>query len=296
MKKFQGAFTALITPFTNEDELDEEGLRLLIQRQLHSNIDGIVVLGTTGETPTLLETEKKRIIDIAKEECRQDTSLIVGTGCYSTRQTIEYTKFVENLGADAALVVIPYYNKPTQEGIYQHFKAIAQATALPLIIYNIPGRCSVNLYLETLKKLLNIPTIVGIKECSGDLSQTNEVICLVKKERPEFKVLSGDDAFTLPFMALGGDGIISVISNIFPEEIKKLVAAIDLKDFQLARDIHYYLMPIIKMAFLETNPIPIKAMHECLALPGGKCRLPLCELTQENTLRIKSFLRSRLVE
>lgn len=286
MKQFRGAYTALITPFTKDDHLDEEGLRLLVQRQIDAKIDGVVILGTTGEAPTLLKEENKRVIEIAREECK-NTVLIVGTGSYSTKKTIENMKEAEAAGADAALIVTPYYNKPTQEGIYQHYKAIAQATSLPIILYNIQGRCSLNLHLDTLKRLLDIPQIVGIKEASGDISQINDVIGLVRKMRPDFTVLSGDDALTLPLMALGGDGIISVIGNAFPDEVKSLVEAMNSGNLELAREIHYHLMPIVKMAFIETNPIPIKAIHELLDLPGGKCRLPLCDLNPENASKIR---------
>lgn len=281
MKAFKGAYTALITPFTDEDELNEEGLIHLLQRQLSSAIDGVVLLGTTGESPTLSEKEKKRIIEIAKHECKQ-TSLIIGTGSYSTKQTIINTIAAEQAGADAALIVTPYYNKPTQEGFYQHFKAITEVTELPIIIYNIPGRCSQNLQTETLKRLLEFPTIVGVKEASGNISQINDVIELARQHRPEFSVLSGDDALTLPLMALGGHGVISVISNLLPKEVKELVDTIASGDFQTAQQLHYNLMPLIKMAFIETNPIPIKALHELHDLPAGKCRLPLCNLSEAN--------------
>jgi 4-hydroxy-tetrahydrodipicolinate synthase len=290
MKSFKGVYTALITPFTAEDQIDEEGLRYLIQRQIQGNVDGIVMLGTTGEAPTLSDQEKGKIIQIAKNESRNLTKLIIGTGSYSTKQTIENTLAAEEAGADAALIVTPYYNKPTQEGLYLHFKTITAATKLPLILYNIPGRSSQNLQIETLKRLLEIPSIVGIKEASGNIFQINDVIELVKKTRPEFSVLSGDDALTLPLMTLGGDGVISVVSNIAPKIVRNLIKALFCNDLSLAREIHYHLMPLIKIAFLETNPIPIKAIHELCNLPGGKCRLPLCKLSQENALKIEAQL------
>lgn len=287
MKKFSGAHTALITPFTEDDQLDEEGLLYLIQRQISGNIDGIVVLGTTGESPTLLKDEARRIIEIAKDECKDKTSLIVGTGSYSTKQTIENTLAAEQAGADAALIVTPFYNRPSQEGLYLHFKAIAEATDLSIILYNIAGRTGQNLQTETLNRLLEIPSIVGIKEASGNMSQINDVIGLVKEARPDFTVLSGDDALTLPLLALGGDGVISVISNLFPEEVKALVDAMANGNLELAREIHLKLMPSVKMAFIETNPIPIKAMHRLYGLPGGKCRLPLCELSEAGALMLQ---------
>lgn len=289
---FKGLYTALITPFTDEDQLDVEGLSLLIQNQLQANVDGIVVLGSTGEAPSLTENEKKQVIQIAKTKCEGKTALIVGTGSYSTKQTIENTLKAENSGADAALIVTPYYNRPTQEGLYLHFKTIAEASNIPIIIYNVPGRTGQNLQTETLKRLLNIPSIKGIKEASGNISQINEVISLVKSERPDFSVLSGDDALTLPSMALGGDGVVSVISNIFPNEVKSLVDRMYTGDLFSARAIHNDLMPYMKMAFLETNPIPIKAIHKLMQLPGGKCRLPLCELTEENKQKIENGLKA----
>lgn len=290
ISQFKGLYTALITPFTDEDHLDEEGLNVLIQNQLIAHVDGIVVLGTTGEAPSLTENEKDRVIEIAQKKCEGKTSLIVGTGSYSTKKTIENTLKAEHAGADAALIVTPYYNRPTQEGLYLHFKAIAEASTLPIILYNIPGRTGQNLHLDTLKRLLDIPSIKGIKEASGNISQINDVIGLVKSMRPDFSVLSGDDALTLPLMALGGDGIISVISNILPNEVKSLVDSMNLGDIISAREIHNTLMPYIRMAFLETNPIPIKAMHGLLQMPSGKCRLPLSELSNENRQKIETGL------
>ncbi|HEV8051772.1 MAG TPA: 4-hydroxy-tetrahydrodipicolinate synthase, partial [Parachlamydiaceae bacterium] len=220
MNRFQGVYTALITPFTDEDLLDEDGLRLLIQRQITAGVDGIVFLGTTGEVPTLTGKEKERIIAIAKNDCSQKASFIVGTGSYSTKKTVEDTLAAEKAGADGALIVTPYYNKPTQEGLFRHFKEITDATKLPIIIYNIAGRTGQNLQTDTLKRLMEIPSIVGIKEASGNISQINDVIGLARNYRPEFSVLSGDDALTFPLMALGGNGVISVISNILPKEVK----------------------------------------------------------------------------
>ena len=290
MKSFTGAYTALITPFNKKDDLDEEGLISLIQRQIKNHIDGIVILGTTGEAPTLLKDEGKKILEIAKKECAGKTSLIVGTGSYSTKQTIENTLSIAHDGVDAALIVTPYYNKPSQEGLYLHYKAITEATDLPIIIYNITGRTAQNLQTDTLQRLLEFPSIVGIKEASGNISQINDVIALVREERPDFSVLSGDDALTLPLMALGGDGVVTVIGNIYPEEVKIMLEAIAMGNYELAREIHYLLLPAVKMAFLETNPVPIKAMHQLYGLPGGKCRLPLCELSEENALLLQKVL------
>lgn len=295
MKKFTGVYTALITPFTTDDQLDEEGLQHLIDRQIQGGVDGIVILGTTGEAPTLTDKEKKQVIKLASDACNPQTALIIGTGTYSTKQTIENTLIAENAGATAALIVTPYYNKPTQEGLYRHFKAIAESTKLPILIYNAPGRTAQNLQTDTLKRLMEIPTIVGVKETSGNISQINDVIALAKKIRPEFCILSGDDDITLPLMALGGDGVVSVISNILPREVKNLVDAACSGDFSKAREIHYNLLPLIKMAFIETNPIPIKAIHQLCHLPAGNCRLPLCELSQENWLKVQQAIESHLL-
>ena len=295
MNKFKGVYTALITPFTEEDLLDEEGLRYLLQRQINADVDGIVMLGTTGEAPTLTVKEKEQIIEIAKKECAQKTSFIIGTGSYSTKKTVEDTIAAENAGANAALIVTPYYNKPTQEGLYRHFKEITDATKLPIIIYNIAGRTAQNMQTETLKRIMEIPSIVGIKEGSGNMFQIGDVIGLARKIRPDFSVLSSDDALTLPLMALGGDGIISVISNIVPEEVKRMVDAISAGNYSLAQALHHNLMPLVNAAFVETNPIPVKAMHQVLGLPGGSCRLPLCSLSNENALKLQDVMERYFV-
>lgn len=296
MKQFQGAYTALITPFTSQGSLDEEGIRILIQRQIAHEVDGITLLGSTGETPTLTEEEQKRIIKIGKEECGKTTPLMVGTGSYSTQHTIHNTLMAEKMGADSALIVVPYYNRPTQEGIYLHFKTIAEATELPLMVYNVPSRCGQNLHPDTYKRILEIPSIAGIKEASGNISQISDVIEITRKMRPDCSVLSGDDGLTLPLMALGGDGIISVISNLVPKDVKKLVEAMKAGNMAAARNIHYDLMPIVKMAFIETNPIPIKAMIQLIGLPAGACRLPLCALSANNARLMQEFLEMQRLD
>lgn len=296
MDKIKGVYTALATPFDKDNKVDEEGLRLLIQRQVRHSIDGIVLLGTTGEAPTLSEAEKKQIIKIAREECSGNAILMVGTGSYSTQQTIENTLLAEELGADAALIITPYYNKPTQEGLYQHFKTTAALTSLPIMVYNHGGRTGQNLQTGTLKRLMEISSIIGVKESSGDISQISDVIETAKEIRPDFSVMSGDDALTLPLIALGGDGIISVISNVLPKEIKDLVESIVSEDLKSARAIYFYLMPFIKAAFIETNPIPIKAAMMHYGLPAGHCRLPLCPLSPENALKLEQVIRQYTIK
>ncbi|MEI8124968.1 MAG: 4-hydroxy-tetrahydrodipicolinate synthase [Parachlamydiaceae bacterium] len=290
MFNLSGMFTALITPFTEYDKLDENGLRMLIQRQIEAKVDGIVFLGSTGETPTLDDNEKSRIMEIGREMCNEKIAFIVGSGSYSTKQTIENTLLAQQHGADAALVVTPYYNKPTQEGLYRHFSMIAEKTSIPLIIYDVPGRCGVNVQVDTLKRLMAIPSIIGLKETSGNVSKMCDAITAAKEIRPDFRILSGDDDLTLPLMALGGHGVISVISNLVPEEMVDLVRTIEAGDYKRAQKIHHELKPLMRAAFCETNPIPIKAAMTLSQLPSGECRLPLCSLSEENTRRLKAIL------
>lgn len=290
MKKLSGVYTAIITPFDKEGKLDELGLRKNIQFQIKNGVDGIVALGTTGESPTLDEAEKELVIKIAREETKGKTVLIVGTGSYSTQHAIHNSKRALQLGADYALVVTPYYNKPTQEGLYLHFKAISEATSLPMIIYNIQGRTGQNIQTETLKRLAKLPNIIGIKESSGNIAQIQEVIYSIKNERPEFCVLSGDDYITLPLIAMGGDGVISVVSNLCPALVKQMTTAALAGDFAKARKIHYELTPIFVGAFIETNPMPIKAAMNHVGMSAGGCRLPLCDLQPDNHRKLVASL------
>lgn len=292
MSMITGFFTALITPFLKDGSVDESGLRMLLNKQIEGGADGIVLLGTTGETPTLTDSEKKRITAIAREEIGGKIKLIVGTGTYSTKQTIENTRAAEKLGADAAIIVTPYYNKPTQEGLYLHYQSIAEATDLPILIYNIAGRTGQNLQTETLKRLMQYRNIAGVKESSGSITQISDVIEMSKEIREDFSVLCGDDALTLPSMALGAHGVISVVGNIVPDQVKALVTALQNDDMIESRQLHFTLMPLIRMAFLETNPIPIKAAMERLGLPAGACRPPLCPLSKDNEAKLGAILES----
>jgi 4-hydroxy-tetrahydrodipicolinate synthase len=290
MQKIQGAFTALATPFSSENTLAEDVLRQMIRLQIASEIDGLVILGTTGESPTLSQREKERIIGIAREETLNKIHLMVGTGSYSTTQTIENTKIAQSLGADSALVVSPYYNKPTQEGLFLHFKAIAESTDIPIMVYNIQGRTGQNIKTDTLNRIAQLPRICGVKEASSDLSQITEVIEKIGRQFSYFSVMSGDDFLTLPAMSLGSNGVISVVSNLVPLLVKTLVNACLSGDFVHAREIHYSLMPLFRGAFLETNPIPIKAAMNLLGIPVGNCRLPLCNLAPENKKKLEEIL------
>lgn len=282
-----GVYTALITPFLEDGSLDEEGLKFLIQRQIHAGIQGIVIIGSTGEGPTILPKEREKMIQIARSLIKAPMQLIVGTGTNSTFTTVEETKRAEALGADAAMIVTPYYNKPTQEGIYLHYAQVAESSSLPIIVYNVPSRTGQNLQTITLKRLLDIENIVAIKEASGNMQQIMEVIELIASEKKPFKVFSGDDNLTLPLMAVGGHGIFSVVSNLIPELMRDLFLACKLNRWDEAKRLHYELSPLFKGTFIETNPIPIKALMHFEGLPGGGCRLPLCALTPENEKKLR---------
>lgn len=282
MKKIEGFYTAIITPFLENGEVDYEGLRQLIRFQIAGGVDGIVALGTTGEAPTLSAKEKENIIAISREETQGKVLLMVGTGNYSTTKTIEETRIAKWLGADSVLIVTPYYNRPTQEGIFLHFKAVAEAVEIPIMVYNIQSRTGQNICTETLYRLAQLPQISSVKEASGSIAQMIEVFEQISRLRKDFTLLSGDDLLTVPSMALGGRGIISVIGNVVPIHVRELVDACNRGDFAKAREIHYRLLPIVKLAFLETNPIPVKGLMSRAGLPAGGCRLPLCNLTQQS--------------
>jgi 4-hydroxy-tetrahydrodipicolinate synthase len=282
MTLFKGAFTALVTPMKANGEIDFDGFRTLVRFQLENGIDGLVPIGTTGETPTLEEDEEQRLIKIAVEEAAGRVPVMAGAGSNSTKHAVMYTKRAKDLGADAALVVTPYYNKPNDDGLLRHFEAVA-AVGLPVIIYNIASRTGRNIPTPLMETLSRIPAIAGVKEASGDVNQMGDVINRIKRPRGDgFTVLSGDDALTLPLLALGGDGVISVISNLVPAKVTALVKAGLAGDMETARSIHYELLPLVKAAFIETNPVPIKRALELAGLPGGPTRLPLGRLSDAN--------------
>lgn len=287
--KLKGTITALITPFIN-GELDEEGLAYNIGYQIAQGIDGILLLGTTGESSTLSLEEQNRVISIAVGEANGEVPVWVGTGSYCTKQTIEKTKRAKDLGADVALIVTPYYNKPTQEGIYRHFEAVATNVEMPIVIYNIPGRCGTNIETATLLRIAGLPNMIGVKEASGNINQAGDVLHTIVEKYPQFLVFSGDDALTLPMMALGAVGIVSVVSNLVPFQVIALVNAALQGRFDLAREIHYKLLPLYKTAFVETNPIPIKTAMNLCGMPSGECRLPLYQMAPENLTILKRLL------
>ena len=287
-----GLYTAIVTPFHRDGTLNKNGLRQNLRFQLQQGVDGIVVLGTTGEDPTLKPEEKQEVIGIAVEEIKGKATLLVGTGTFSTEATIAATKKAKNLGADGALIVTPYYNKPTQEGLFRHYAAICEAVSFPICLYNIQGRTGQNLNTETLVRLMEFPSIIAVKEGSGNIAQMIDVLEKVRERGSSFTVLSSDDLFTLPLIALGGHGVISVASNLFPNLMGQLVQAALKQDFQRARELHYQLLPFFKAIFVETNPIPIKAALELCGMAAGPCRLPLCDLSPSNLEILKQATHS----
>lgn len=291
--KFSGVFTAAVTPFDQNGRVDQEGFRQNLQYQLKHKIDGVVVLGTTGEGPTLDYDEKRLIIKIAVEELKGRCTLLVGTGSYSTAATVAATREAQDLGADGALIIVPYYNKPTQEGLLRHFSMVCQSVSLPIVMYNHPLRTGQSIHSETLKRLiLNFPSIVGFKDSSTNISYIQDIMEYAWNTRPDFRILSGDDITTLPLMAMGGHGVISVAANLIPGPMRKLVNAASAGNYQLAREWHYRLSPLFKTTSIETNPIPIKAMMHWCHMAAGLCRLPLCDLTEENNLTLSLFAKS----
>lgn len=285
----KGTVTALITPFS-KGKLDEKGLAQNIDYQVAQGIDGVFALGTTGEAPTISSEERIRVISVAVECAKGKIPVWVGTGSYCTQEAIKRTKQAKDLGADVALIVVPYYNKPTQEGIYRHFEAIATAVEIPIILYNIPGRCQVNVELDTLMRIAALPNIAGVKEAGGSINQAGDIINKIVKKYPHFFVFSGDDVLTYPMMALGAVGVVSVVSNLLPSQVIAQVNAALEGKWDKAREMHYELLPLYKAAFIETNPIPIKTAMDLCGLPAGECRLPLCQMAPENLNYLRQVL------
>lgn len=287
---FKGAMTAIVTPFTEKGSIDEGALRKLVEFQIKNKISGIVPCGTTGESPTLDYDEHEKVIEIIIDAAKGKVPVIAGTGSNSAKEAIEMTKHVADAGADASLQVCPYYNKPTQEGLYRHFSAIAIAVDIPIVIYNIQGRTGINMETSTLARLAKEHSnIVGVKEASGNVAQMMDVISTLPKN---FDVLSGDDNLTLPLMALGGKGVISVASNIVPKEMHELAEFALKGDFEKAAAIHYRLLPLFKGIFIETNPIPIKAALAMKGMIKETYRLPMCEMKAENKEKLRQILRN----
>lgn len=285
---FRGAITALVTPFRG-DRVDEDAYRRLIDWQIREGVQGIVPCGTTGESATLSHEEHNRVIDIAVDEAHGRVPVIAGAGSNSTAEAIRLTRHAKEAGADGALLITPYYNKPTQEGLYQHFKRVAEESKFPLVPYNVPGRTGVNLQPETVARLAEIPDVVGIKEASGDLRQVSEIL---EKCGERITVLSGDDFTVLPLLALGGGGVISVVSNVAPADMSGMVEAFRRGELGRARELHYKMMPLTRALFLETNPIPVKTALAAMGRIDLELRLPLCPMQEANRARLEAALRS----
>ncbi len=285
---FQGSFVAMVTPFRN-GKIDEAKLRELVDFHVTNGTDGLIPCGTTGESPTLSHDEHHRVVELVVEAARGRIRVVAGTGSYSTSDAIEMTKHAERAGAAGALVVNPYYNKPTQEGLYRHFRAVAESVAIPVLVYNIQSRTAINVETDTMARLArDVKNIVGVKEASGSLDQMSQVIAACG---PDFSVLSGDDNITLPLLAIGGSGVVSVIANIVPRETAELVhAALD-GDWKRARDLHYRLFPLARAAFLETNPIPIKEAMAMAGMLEPEFRLPMCRMGDANREKLRAVLK-----
>jgi 4-hydroxy-tetrahydrodipicolinate synthase len=286
---FRGLYTAIVTPFTVNENVDEQALKKLIDFNLAGGVDGIVPCGTTGESPTLTHDEHDRVIELTIEHVNGRAKVLAGTGSNSTREAVRLSKHARRSGADALLLVTPYYNKPTQEGMYRHFREIAESVSIPSIIYNIKGRTGVNLETDTLVRLMTDCTnIVGVKEASGDLNQMKDVIA---RKTKEFSVLSGDDNMTLPLIKAGGDGVISVASNIIPDRMARLVKLALEGKMAEAEAVEKELAPLFGVEFVETNPIPIKYMLSLKGMCNEVYRLPICELRPPSKEKVQAVMK-----
>ena len=285
---FTGCGTALVTPFTSGGGLDEEGVRRLARRQIDAGIHFLVPCGTTGETPTLTPDERRRVVEIVVAEAKGRVPVLAGAGGYNTHEVIEAAQQMARAGADGILSVAPYYNKPTPEGLFQHYKAIADAVPLPIIVYNVPGRTGVNVDVATIVRLSEVANIAGVKEASGNVTQMCEICRAVPDD---FLVLSGDDALTLPVMSVGGHGIVSVVSNEVPAEMSRMVELAETGDFAGARRLHRELMPLMQINFVESSPIPVKAAMAMMGLLEEVYRLPMVPPRPASRERIAQVLR-----
>src|SRR5881394_3254443 len=284
---FRGIFTALVTPFRNGG-IDDSAFKKLVEAQIAAGITGIVAIGTTGESPTLSHKEREHVIRLAVATANKRCLVLAGTGSNATQHAVTDTKMAEKLGVDGALLVAPYYNKPSQEGLFRHFKTIAAVTSLPIMLYNIPGRCGVDIMPETVVRLAKeCRNLVSIKEASGSVERVGEL----RRRLPDaFTILSGDDSLTLPFMAVGAVGVVSVASNLFPREVCSLVRACESGDLKSAAKLHRKLLPLFKDLFIEPNPVPVKTALGWRGAMSGEVRLPLCEMSEANQHRLRKTL------
>ena len=285
---FTGVGTAVVTPFTKSGALDEAAVRRLGRRQIDAGIHFLCPCGTTGENPTLTDDERRRIVEILADEAKGAVPILAGAGGYDTKEVIHLAALMQKAGAAGLLSVTPYYNKPTQEGLYQHYRAIAESTSLPIVLYNVPGRTGVNIEVGTIGRLSAIPNIVGVKEASGNVTQMCEIVRAVPSD---FLVLSGDDALTLPLMAIGGRGIISVASNEIPGEMVQMVEAAERGDFATARQTHQRILPLMLGNFIEANPVPVKAAMAAMGLLEEQYRLPMCSPKPESREKLTKILK-----
>jgi 4-hydroxy-tetrahydrodipicolinate synthase len=287
---FTGVGTALVTPFAKSGAVDEAGVRRLARRQIDEGVHFLVPCGTTGESPTLSEAERTRVVEICAEESGGRVPILAGAGGYDTREVIHSAQLMERAGANGLLSVTPYYNKPTPDGLFQHFTAIAESTPLPIVLYNVPGRTGCNIDPATLGRLSRIPNVIGVKEASGNMQQACEY---VKAVPPDFLVLSGEDAITVPMMSIGGRGVICVISNEVPREIAMMVEAAERGDYATARRMHEDLLPLMLVNFCESNPIPVKAAMAAMGLIDEVYRLPMVPPRAESRTKIMNVLAER---
>lgn len=283
---YRGSFVALVTPFKDDGSLDEQKFRELIEFQIKNGTDGIVPCGCTGEAATLTHEEQKKVIKVAIDTVNKRVPVIAGTGSNSTEEAVDLTCYAKKAGANGALIITPYYNKPTPEGQYRHYEKIAKASNLPIMLYNVPSRTGISMLPETVARLSKIENIVAIKEASGSVDQTSQILSLCG-----ICVLSGDDSMTLPLMAIGAQGVVSVVANITPREVSDMVKAYLNKDFEKAKKLHYLLFPLIKAMFIETNPIPVKTTMKIMGKLNGKLRLPLCAMEPKNEEKLKEVLK-----
>ena len=282
----EGVLPALITPFTKDNRVDKDGIRQNIEFLIDGGVSGVVPCGTTGEAATLSIEEHEKVIEYSVEF--SSVPVVAGTGSNNTSEALELTKFALDAGADAALLITPYYNKPNDSGMLKHFMTIADGVDIPIIIYNVPSRTGINLKPELTAKLAKISNIVGIKEASGNLNQITQIIELTKGE--DFTLLSGDDGLTLPILSIGGTGVISVVANVAPKLVVSMVEAFQKGEQEKARELHLTLAPLIRAMFLETNPIPVKKAVELIGLPAGNLRLPLAPISKDNEKKLKAAL------
>lgn len=285
---FSGMFTAIITPF-REGEIDEDALRRIIEEQIAAGVDGLVPCGTTGESATLSHEEHERVIKIVVELAAKRVKVIAGTGSNSTVEAVRLTKAAKRDGADGALLISPYYNKPTQEGLFRHYETVAREADFPIIMYNIPGRTAVTIAPETIIRLSKVKNVVGVKDATGSLDNASKVLSVIG-DKPNFSFLAGDDAMTLPLASLGGRGVISAVANLVPAEMTAYTKASVAGDLVKAREWHRKLVPLIEAAFLETNPIPVKTGMYLLGKCKAELRLPLYEMAHTNTGKLRDAM------